>query len=383
MSRPPHPPQPAPSGSPGRTRSAKLSLALLLCGLLLASLAAPPIAAAATAPDPLGSGLTTLTLARPFKRLLAAHGVSFPATAPPRHLLGPSYPLPRASGEVNPIDSRLALEEQGTLVFSRGHRKVIVRHLSLKTTQTPLLAKVGGGQLKIASATSRHFTRQGFGAGFKADGLRLTAKFATRLSKKLALHEVFKQGQPLGSLRARVQPATVAILPQGRFSLTPDPAFLAKLDGLFVSLNPIAPAERQPGPLFSVPFIPAGTIAPDASSGIPRSGGSLEFLQLAAGQLFWHELWFDLGVHQVLAEVDIEPTPTFPGKLGQLPILDLDTSAATLSSDPRSRTVALAGAHLALNATSAAQFNQAFAAGKPSFQPGESLGTISFTAQGH
>jgi len=354
---------------------------LILIALTLFPMAPP--ASAAASPDPLGSGTTTLTLAAPFKRLLASHGVSLNAIAPASHRAS-AYSLPLAAGDVDPTSSHLSIESGGVLAFTRAHRTVILRRLNVKTAQVPLIAKVGGGQLKLASAAHRSFSRQGFDSDFQATGLRLTAKLATRLSKKLALHDVFKQGQLLGGVHTTVEPATVAVLPQGGITFTPDPAFLAKLDKLFVSLNPIAPAERAPGPTFTVPFIPAGTIAPDASSGVPRSGGSLEFLQLGAGQVFWHELWFDLGAHQVLAEVDIEPTPTFPGKLGQIQVAGLGPGAA--SADPRARTVSLTGAPLTLSAQIAAAFNEAFA--KPQgkgdvFQPNEALGAISFTAQTH
>lgn len=359
----------------------KLPAGLLAAAIALAALPAP--GEAATAPDPLGSGSTTLTLAAPFKHLLARHGVTLtPGKPAARH--GSSYTLPLAEGLVDPTASRLALEDEGSLVFARGHRKVILRRLSLKNARTPLIAKVGGGQLKVASAAHRSFARQGFDSAFRATGLRLTAKVATRLSKKLGLHDVFTRRQLLGGLRATVAPATVAIEPQGRITLTPDPAFLAKLDSLFVSLNPVAPAERAPGPTFTVPFIPAGTIAPDGASGVPRSGGSLEFLQLGAGQIFIHELWFDLAGHQVLAEVDIEPTPTFPGKLGQIQIAGLGPGSA--SAEPKARTVSVSGAALTISAQMATAFNQAFA--KPQgkadvFAAGEALGSISFTAQTH
>ena len=78
------------------------------------------------------------------------------------------------------------------------------------------------------------------------------------------------------------------------------------------------------------------------------------------------------------------PTPTFPGKLGQIPILTL--TGGTPASDPATRTVSLSGAALSLTAQTAATFNEAFA--KPQgkvdiFQAGEILGALSFTAQTH
>jgi hypothetical protein len=356
--------------------SARRPLALAAALALLAVLALAPAALAAY--DPLGSGTTKLTLDKGFARLLAAHGVKLATTAPAKRS-GRAYALPVSGGALDPTEEKGEIAQEGTLVFQRGAHRVPLREIVVKTKPEPLIAKVGGGQLKLASAAKRSFARAGFGSTFTANGLRLSAKLATRLAKKLHLHGVFAEGQRLGTLRSSAQPATVAILPTGRATLTPDPAFIAKLDKLFVSLNPIAPAERSPGPIFSLPIIGGGALAPDAGGGTLRSGGSLEFLQLGAGQIFWHELWLEPGTHQVLAEADIEPAPTFPGKLGQVPVLAL--GAGTVAADPIARTIAISGAPLTLTAATAAYFNQAFAPGKEAFAPGELLGTASFSAQ--
>jgi hypothetical protein len=357
------------------TRRAALAASLALLAL---SAAAP---AAHAAYDPLGSGTTKLTLDKGFARLLAAHGVELAATAPAKRQ-GRSFTLPVSGGALDPTEEKGEIAQEGTLTFQRGARRVPLREIVVKTKAEPLIAKVGGGQLKLATAAKRSFARAGFGSSFTANNLRLSAKFATRLAKKLRLHGVFEAGQRLGILRSSAQPATVAILATGRATLTPDPTFIAKLDKLFISLNPIAPAERSPGPLFSLPIIGGGALAPDASAGTLRSGGSLEFLQLGAGQIFWHELWLEPGSHQVLAEADIEPTPTFPGKLGQVSVADLDLAPGTITPDPLARTIAVSAARLALTAQTASYFNRAFAAGKPTFAAGEALGSVSFTAQG-
>jgi hypothetical protein len=358
-------------------------LALLGATLLaLQSLAMAPSASASY--EPLASGKAKLTLDPSFAQLLSSHGAKLTAISPAKGR-GGALTLPLSEGSLDPTLGKGEIDTKGVLIFRRGRLGVPLRHLTVKTKRQPLLAKVGGGQLKLAAASRLAFKREGFGAAFTATGLTITAKLATRLSKKLHLHGVFEAGQPLGTLRTSAQPATVAVLPEGRATLTPAPAFIAKLESLFVSLNPIAPAELAPGPTFNLPFIPAGTIAPDASSGVPRTGGSLEFLQLHAGQLFWHELWFDLGEKNVLAEVDEEPTPTFPGKLGQIPVATLDLSTATISPDPKARSVTVSAAALALSAQSAAAFNEAFA--KPQgrsnvFAAGEALGSLSFTVLG-
>lgn len=347
---------------------------LIAAAVATVLLAAP---AAEASYDPVAGGTTRLAIDSGFARILAANGVRVTVQAGVRRR-GSNLLLPVGGGRVDPAEGKAEIECEGSLVFERGRRRVPLRRIVVKTKPQPLVAKVGGSQLKVAAAGDVRFERVGFGAQVSARPLRLTDKFATRLSKKLRLRGAFEGGQLLGTLRSEAQPRTLAVLPVGRVTFTPDPAFLAKLDGLFVSVNPIAPAERSPGPLFSLPLIPAGTIAPDGSAGVTRSGGALEFLQLGAGQIFWQELWFDLATHQVLAEVDLEPTPTFPGRLGQVAVASL--AGGAVSQDLTARAVAVSGAVLNLTESSASHFNQAFAGGKAEFHAADPLGTVAFVA---
>jgi hypothetical protein len=97
--------------------------------------------------------------------------------------------------------------------------------------------------------------------------------------------------------------------------------------------------------------------------------------------VFCSELWLDLGSRSDTAEVDIEPTPSFPGKIGRVGVLDYEPAA--VSSDPKARTISVAGAVLTLSAQAAATFNQAFAqGGAPPFAAGEAVGAVSFAVQG-
>ena len=104
--------------------------------------------------------------------------------------------------------------------------------------------------------------------------MELTAKVATRLNKKLRTGKAFSEGQAIGVVSSKVQPQRVAILEQGQGTITPDPQILAKFKALFVSLNPISPAELQPGPVLKFPIAVGGQIAPDASEGTSESGSS-------------------------------------------------------------------------------------------------------------
>lgn len=351
-------------------RSAIAFVLILLLGLT-------PVARAAY--DPLAPGTTTtITLDKRFVRFLHQHQMELVAEHGAERR-GRRLVLPVVGGRIDPVTGRGRVEQEGALVFKRGHRSLPFRRLELKAKRTPLYAKVGGTQFKVAMAGELRARREGFGTALVATRLTLAEKVATRLNKKLRAPHGFYEGQVLGTAYARTQPLIATILDTGHATFTPDPAFLAKLDSHFVSLNPIAPAERAPGPTFSLPIVPGGALAPDAGLGTLRTGGSLELLQLGSGQVFWHELWFDLGSHGVLAEADIEPAPTYPGKLGQVPILALDPGAA--SADSAVRTITVAGAPLSLQAQSATYFNQAFAGGKEEFRAGERIGTVSFTAE--
>jgi hypothetical protein len=169
---------------------------------------------------------------------------------------------------------------------------------------------VGGSQLKLATSAKISSTRAGFGAKFSAQKLKLTAKLATRLNKKLRPKVPFTANQPLGTLITDAQPQLVTVLESGRATLVFDPGFESKLNSLFVSLNPIFPAEHV-GSTFTFPIVIGGAIAPDASQGTLRTGGDVELLQLGGGQVFWHELWLDLGAKVDSAEANLPPSTSF------------------------------------------------------------------------
>jgi hypothetical protein len=356
----------------------KTTLGALAATLLATLLLAP---AAGAAYDPVGGGTAKLLLDKAFVSQMKREGVEVVAKAPAKKKSN-SIVLPVFGGEIDPTIKKGTIEAEGTIVFQRANRKVPLRQIELKVKKTPLYAKVGGGQLKLAQAKSISFKREGFGSSFGAKSLALTQKVATRLNKKLRTKDFFREGQLIGTLKSQTEPRLVTILPQGQATISLDPAILAKLKSLFVSLNPIAPAELSPGPLFRFPIAGGGQLAPNASEGTLRTAGAIELLQLGAGQVFHKEYWLDLGAKQTLAEVDVEPTPAFPGKLGQIGVFGIDMARAGVSSDPATSTISVTNAPLSLQAQTAATFNEAFAAGKPTFVAGEAFGVVSFGAVG-
>jgi hypothetical protein len=187
---------------------------------------------------------------------------------------------------------------------------------------------------------------------------------------------------PLGSARTRAQPQTVTVLGRNRASIALAADFAAKLSSLFVAVNPIFPAEH-PGNEFTLPIF-GGTISPSASLGAIDTSGSLEFIQLGGGQVFWARTRLDLAASAALPEVEVKPSPPYAGKLDRLAVATFALAAPAVA-EPRARTVSVSGAALTLDAATAATFNEVFAEpqGKDGvFTAGEALGTLSFVAQG-
>lgn len=334
--------------------------------------------------DPLGSGATRLRLDHGFLALMQRNGIELSAVAPAK-MRGGEISFPVSGGRFDPTTAKGTIEHAGTLLLRAGRRSIPLKALQLKTTRrgAPFSAKVGGSQLKLGETRSLRVSREGFGDRVAVPDLTLSRKLAIRLGKKLRLRDVFREGLPLGSTRTDAQPETVTLLREGAAELTLDPGFLAKLKSLFVAVNPIFPAEHREAP-FTLPIF-GGKIAPDASIGRVETQGSLEFLQLGGGQVFWAEEWLDLEVGAASPEVNVQPSPPYAGKLGRIPVGALDLTGVAVASDPRSRAVGVRGAAVAMQPETAQTFNEVFA--KPQgkdgvFAAGEPLGSVSFTALG-
>lgn len=343
---------------------------------LLATL--PGVAHAAY--DPLASGTAKLTFAPGFRALLRSEGIEVTGRKGVVIKARRTAIFPVIGGEADPATEKGSFELGGELIVATKARKVALNLVTVNTKTSPLYAKVAGGQQKVAKAGSAAFDSDGFAYGYEATGLRLSSKTAARLDKRLKV-KAFDGGRLLGNVKVSADPATVTIVPQGEATLSLAPAFVAKLASLFVSRNPIFPAEHQED-VFSLPIAIGSQLAPDASRGTLRTGGAIELLQLGGGQLFWHELWFQPEGAQVLAEAELDPSPPYPGKQGQVGVFAL--GAGQVSSDPATGAITVTGAPITLTALTAQNLNEAFSRPLEKgdlFTAGEAVGAVSFTAQ--
>lgn len=352
-----------------------LALTALICACLLG------VAAAGAAYDPIGSGSTTLSLAASFAKTLKVSGVRLSGSGGVT-VKGAKVIFPASGGKLEPIEAKGIVEHSASLVFRKGGRSLPLRALQLKSTRgtAPYAAKLGGGQLKLATTKALRSERVGFGTSFRAPNLLLTANAATRLDKKLGLPGVFAAGQKLGSATTTAEPAGVAIAPQGKAELSLDPAFAAKLASLFVAVNPVFPAEH-PG-AFTLP-IGGGTLA--LSPGIQADGlktnGALEFIQVGGGQVFARELELDLSASLANGESQFILSGVPPGPDQGGAVFGLGTAVPV--TEPAARTIAVSGLTLTLEPGIAQAFDEAFCAPlhKPNmFSAGETLGQVSFVA---
>lgn len=345
-------------------RPARWAMAWLVA--LLTLLAASPARATY---DPIATGATVLKLDQGFLELLRAHGVRI-TTREGASFRSGSLRFPAVGGKFDPRKGKGTVEHDGTVLFRRGSRTLPFKDLQLKTTRqsSPFVARVGGGQLKLGRVQRLVVARQGFGEKVTVTGLRLSAKAATRLSRRLRLKDAFEEGMLVGSFVTRTNPETVAILGKGTVDFEFDPAMAAKLDELHVAVSPIFPAEHR-GP-FTLPIF-GGKLTPGLDGGFLQLEGALELLQLGGGQVIWRDPVLDLE-NSFLAPREKEA------------VASLDLAPALTAANSKQRTLTATGAVLTLADSTAALFEQIFAEnqGKSGiFHAGETFGRIAFLAE--
>jgi len=86
--------------------------------------------------DPLSSGTTKLILDKGFLASLKKVGVTIGAKAPAKRK-GNAIVLPVVGGKSDPTIKKAEIEQEGTIVFQAGNRKVPLRAIELKAKHPP------------------------------------------------------------------------------------------------------------------------------------------------------------------------------------------------------------------------------------------------------
>lgn len=360
---------------------------------VVALLAAAPASSAAPR-DPVADGAADLHLKRGMVRKLNNLGVAVQGLGA-ASVSGNKVSLPVREGRVDPTDGSGYLRLRGGFKLSRGKRGVPLTEVLVHTVRGAVYANVARAKMQIGSLDPLTVGRDGFGARLKAPRLVLNEQSARRISNRLGLRggRRINPGRALSNVFAAVQPRTVVVLPQGTASLEADKALLGKLVAKGVKvpqgITPIAPAQGKAPAGFELP-IAGGTLSPQADAGTLKTAGGVRIEKEAepfSPTVVLREIEVDFAARTATVQLEIGPTPPFPGVVGRSSIADVTVPNGAVSVDPAQRTIAIEGAEARLQAVAAATLNDVFNQPAPTPPPasnfvvGDRLGTFSLTAR--
>ena len=352
------------------------------------------VPSASAARDPTAGGTTDLHMKIGFLRKLGNLGVTVQPVGA-GSVSGKKIALTVGGGKLNPVDVQGFLETRGGFKLDSGRQAVPVTRLTVNTVKGAVFANVAKARMQLGTIVPPTSAREGFGANLKAVKLSLTEKAVRRISNRLGLKgsKRLNPGRVLSNLYSTAQPETVTVLPQGTATLLVNSIALDKLEAKGVKvpagLTAIAPATKPKPTSFELP-VSGGTLAPDASKGSVETTGGMQILKESESlspTMRLRNLWVDFGTKTASAELEILPTPPFPGAAGRSSIVDVVLPPNAVVADPIARTIAIKGAEARLQATAASTLNDVFNQPAPppppssNFVVGDPLGTFSVTVQ--
>lgn len=368
-----------------------------LVAALVAALALLSIASTASAAtpirDPIASGTVDLHMKKGFLRKVGNLGVTVRAIGV-GSLTGNKISFPVDGGMLDPTDAKGHVESRGGFKLELGNRGVPVTRMTVNTANLLVFAQVAKARMQVGTLIPYTSAREGFGANFKSIKLALTPKAVQRISNRLGLKgsKRLNPGRVLSNAYSAVQPETVTILKDGSATLTGDATTLAKFEAKGVKvpqgITPIAPATSPKPTSLQFP-IEGGTLAPDASKGTIETEGGVQILKdtdTLDPTLRLRNVKLDLGTKTASAEMEILPTPPFPGAAGTKTLVDLALPPNSVVANPVTRQIAISG-EARLQAVAASTLNDVFNQPSPAppsssnFVVGDPLGTFSLTAQ--
>jgi hypothetical protein len=308
---------------------------------------------------------------------------------------GKKIALAVRGGKLDPVDVQGFLETRGGFKLDAGGRGVPVTQLTVNTVKGAVFANVAKARMQLGTIVSPTSAREGFGANLKAVKLSLSEKAVRRISNRLGLKgsKRLNPGRVLSNLYSTAQPETVTVLPQGTATFAVNSIALGKLEAKGVKvpagLTAIAPATEPKPTSFELP-VSGGTLAPDATKGSLETSGGIQILKESESlspTMRLRNLAVDFSTKTASAELELLPSPPFPGAAGRSSIVDVVLPPNAVVADPVTRKIAIQGAEARLQATAASTLNDVFNQPAPAPPPssnfvvGDPLGSFSVTVQ--
>lgn len=352
-------------------------------------------ATASAARDPIAKGTTDLHMKKGFMRKLNNNGINVSGVGVGT-VTGNKIALVVDGGKLDPTNTQGFLETEGGFKLSLGKRGVPVTQLTVNTVKNAVYARIAKARMQLGElVTPLKADREGFGSHFLTPQMKLTAKAVKRISNRLGLKGSHRLngGRTLSNAYATAQPSTVTVLPQGSATLAGNTGTLAKFGAKGVKLpagiSAIAPASKPTPTSFLFP-ITGGTLAPDASNGTVTTAGSVQILKEAepfSPTMRLKDIAVDFQAKTATVELEILPTPPFPGATGRASIADIVLPPGSVVANEATRQITISGAEARLQAVAASTLNNVFNQPAPepppssNFVVGDVLGTFSMTVQ--
>lgn len=374
-----------------RSRARSRMLLAALTSLVALFVIAP---SAQAARDPLAGGSADLHFKKGFVRKLNNLGV-VPTGVGSGTVIGNKASVPVEGGKLDPTNAQGFVETGGGFKLSHGERGVPITNLTINTVRGAVYADIAKAHMQLGELQLLSTAREGFGARVKAVKVALTAKAAKRISNRLGLpaNRRINSGRVLSNAFTAPQPQTVTILPQGSATLVGDAATFGKFAAKGVEvpqgITAIAPATKPTPASFEFP-IAGGTLAPDASDGTVETNGGVQILKKAepfSPTMKLAKVSVDFKAKTALVELEILPTPPFPGAVGRSSIADIVLQGVKVTSNPVTRQITISEAEARLQAVAASTLNDVFNQPAPepppssNFVVGDAFGKFSMTVQ--
>jgi endonuclease/exonuclease/phosphatase family metal-dependent hydrolase len=163
--------------------------------------------AASAASESLTGGATDLKLTKGFKKKLSRNHVKVLASGSGK-VSGGTVELAVTGGSIDTAAGQGTIEHGGGFKLKRGKRSAAITRVTIELSTGAVVAKVANSTMTLGTLGPVTYTRNGVNVEVSSGGLKLTAKAAKRLNKKLGLDDALKGTMSDSQSTVQVKPAT-------------------------------------------------------------------------------------------------------------------------------------------------------------------------------